>query len=249
MKIIGGFILGMFAWTLLFTQVGGWPISAALLFSVLLSVISMGVYGWMVRFFKHDYREEKEEPVGRNQDNEAARQLHILDMELINCYTSLSWKYIKISDFCINYPEFIKQLKETEHYKIWRTDVIDWAKDNLYRLESFYFNDGFFLYVNSQTPEGGMCLIELNEKYNYPNEPEIEVICDIEFKRIKLPRDYYESPALVWEDENDDDDDFDYIGDRNENSKASDAFAVGMGIGIVNGLTGGSVFGGGSGGN
>ena len=47
----------------------------------------------------------------------------------------------------------------------------------------------------------------------------------------------------------DDEDDFDDYYNGDKKSKVSDALAVGMGIGIVNGLTGGAVLGGGSGGN
>ena len=50
------------------------------------------------------------------------------------------------------------------------------------------------------------------------------------------------------DDDFDDDDDEDY-GKEDKKNKFSDAFAIGMGIGIVNSLTCGSVFGGGSGGN
>ena len=51
------------------------------------------------------------------------------------------------------------------------------------------------------------------------------------------------------DDEEDDEDDFDDYYNGDKKSKVSDALAVGMGIGIVNGLTGGAVLGGGSGGN
>lgn len=65
----------------------------------------------------------------------------------------------------------------------------------------------------------------------------------------------YDPEAPGWEqydrphydDDDDDDDDFDDYGNNDNAGKASDALSVGMGIGIVNGLTGGSVFGGGSG--
>lgn len=59
----------------------------------------------------------------------------------------------------------------------------------------------------------------------------------------------YDSERNYYDDDNDDDDDFDDFRNVDKNSKVGDALAVGMGIGIVNGLTGGSVFGGGSGGN
>lgn len=102
--------------------------------------------------------------------NEVARQLRILNAELISVYSSLSTKYRRISDFCYDYPGYIKQLKETESYKMWRDDVIDWARDNVYRLESFYFNDGFFFYVQDVSTEGGI-LVDLNEKCHYPQDP------------------------------------------------------------------------------
>lgn len=69
----------------------------------------------------------------------------------------------------------------------------------------------------------------------------------------------YDPEAPDWEqydisrcdDDDDDSDDYDDedSGNDDKKSKVSDALSVGMGIGIVNGLTGGSVFGGGSGGN
>ncbi len=152
--------------------------------------------------------------------NEVARQLRILNAELISVYSSLSTKYRRISDFCYDYPGYIKQLKETESYKMWRDDVIDWARDNVYRLESFYFNDGFFFYVQDVSTEGGI-LVDLNEKCHYPQDPGSDVICDMEFKNIRLSKDYFEFPGLVWEDE--DNDDFVTKGEDDDNETSGGA--------------------------
>lgn len=67
----------------------------------------------------------------------------------------------------------------------------------------------------------------------------------------------YDPDALDWElfdrdhsdDAADDDDDFDDADQHDKRSGAGDALAIGMGIGIVTGITGNSLFGGGSGGN
>lgn len=71
---------------------------------------------------------------------------------------------------------------------------------------------------------------------------------DIEKDRMYDPEapdwDQFDIPRC-----DDDDNDFEDSGNDDKKSKASDALAVGIGVGIVNGLTGGSVFGGGSGGN
>lgn len=165
----------------------------------------------------------------------------------MNPYTSLSWKYKLINDFCYDHPELIEKLKMSERYKIWRQDVIDWARDNLYRLDGFYLSDGLVWYMDNPTSEG-KAIVNLKEEYNKPTNPEDIVICDVEFNNRRLPHDYFEAPALVWEDE-EDDDDFEDFGNDDRKSKVGDAIAVGMGIGIANGLTGDSVFGGESGGN
>lgn len=173
--------------------------------------------------------------------------LSILKLELLNPDTSLGWKYKQIYAFCYDYPSIVSQLKESEHYKRWRTDVIDWAKNNIERLEGFYFCDGIvdFIYDASQHYTD---LIDLRKRFNMPQDTQSDVICEVEFNNKRVPRDYFEFPALVWEDEKDDDD-FDNYGNDDKKSNFSDALGVGMGIGIVNGLTGGSVLGGGSGGN
>ena len=179
-----------------------------------------------------------------NEHSVESEPLRILNYELLNPYTSLSWKYKLINDFCYDHPELIEKLKMSERYKIWRQDVIDWARDNLYRLDGFYLSDGLVWYMDNPTSEG-KAIVNLKEEYNKPTNPEDIVICDVEFNNRRLPHDYFEAPALVWEDV----DDFEDFGNDDRKSKVGDAIAVGMGIGIANGLTGDSVFGGESGGN
>lgn len=142
----------------------------------------------------------------KHNGNQSNERLKILDAELINCYTSLSWKYKLISDFCRDFPEDVEELKETERYKSWRRDVMDWAKYNLYRLDSFYFSDGFVLIIDEST-SGVRELVDLNKKFNYPLNPKDDIICDVEIGITRLPKDYFEFPNLVWEDE---EDDYDY---------------------------------------
>lgn len=181
------------------------------------------------------------------RDSEESKILGILENELLYPYTSLSRKYKLISDFCYEHPKLIKRLKKSDRYITWRTDVIDWAKDNIDRVESFNFNDGIcdYIFDASVQTQG---IVDLKAKYNTPQEMDYSVICDVEIKNKRVPKDYFEFPGLVWEDEQIEVDDDDY-GNTTKRSKASDALALGIGIGIVNGLTGDSVFGGGSNGN
>lgn len=168
--------------------------------------------------------------------------LKILNYELLNPHTSLSWKYKLINGFCYDHPELIEKLKKSEKYKIWRQDVIDWAGDNLYRLDGFFLSDGLVWYMDNFSSEG-RAIMNLKEEYNKPTNPKDMVICDVEFNNRRLPHDYFEAPGLVWEDE---DDDFNNNRHNRKHDKNADSFAVGVGIGLVNGLIGGSVFGPGS---
>lgn len=166
----------------------------------------------------------------RKRDSEESKTLNILENELLYPYTSLSWKYKLIVDFCFEHPRLKKRLKENERYITWRTDVIDWAKSNLFRIDSFYFNDGIFDYVfDSECQTDG--LIDLNVKYGYPHDPNYEVICDIDFKNKRLPKDYFEFPGLVWESEDMDVDD--YIVKKKRPTAAE---ALSFGIGLAAGL-------------
>ncbi len=189
--------------------------------------------------FVYTPREVKEKMIverQRKHDEEESKALSILENELLYPYSSLSWKYKLISDFCYDYPKLIKRLKESERYITWRTDVIDWAKDNLHRFQSFYFNDGIVDYVfDSEYQDGEM--VDLNKKYGYPPDPDYEVICDIEFNNKRLPKDYFESPDLVWESEDIDDVD-DYVV-KKKRASAGDALAFGAGLGAGMALFGG----------
>lgn len=158
--------------------------------------------------------------------------LRILNYELLNTHTSLSWKYKLINDFCYDHPELIEKLKKSEKYKIWRQDVIDWARDNLYRLDGFFLSDGLVWYMDNPSSEG-RAIVNLKEEYNKPTNPEDIVICDVEFKNRRLPDDYFEAPGLVWEDE-----DFDYYGKARKRNDAADAITFGIGLGVGLGIGG-----------
>lgn len=150
----------------------------------------------------------------------------------MNPHTSLSWKYKLINDFCYDHPELVEKLKMSEKFKIWRQDVIDWARDNLYRLDGFFLSDGLVWYMDNPSSEG-RAIVNLKEEYNKPTNPEDMVICDVEFNNRRLPHDYFEAPGLVWED-----DDFDYYGKARKRNDAADAIAFGIGLGAGLGIGG-----------
>lgn len=184
--------------------------------------------GFLYTPYKDKVKLVKERQEKRNAESE--KILNTIDNELLYPYSSLSWKYKLISDFCFDHPKLIKRLKESERYTTWRTDVIDWAKSNLYRIESFYFNDGVVDYVyDSDCQTNG--LIDLNVKYGYPQDPDYAAGCDISIKDTYLPKDYFEFPGLVWESE---DIDFeDYVVKKKHPSAAE---ALSFGIGLAAGL-------------
>lgn len=177
--------------------------------------------------------DEKIKAVMKRQEKrsaEEAKLLQAVENELLYPYNSLSRKYKFISDFCFEHPRLINRLKESEKYIIWRTDVLDWAKSNLYRLDGFYFNDGIVDYVyDSNCQTNGM--IDLNLKYGYPQEPARQVDCDIDFKNKHLPEDYFEFPGLVWESEDIDVDE--YVIKRQHPAAAE---SLSFGIGLAAGL-------------
>lgn len=162
----------------------------------------------------------------KKRNAETDKILNAIDNELSWPYSSLSWKYKLISDFCIDHPALIKRLKESEIYMTWRTDVIDWAKSNLDRIESFYFNDGMVNYVyDSDYQTNG--LIDINATYGLPHKPNYAVDCDISIKDKHLPEDYFESPGLVWESE---DIDFDDYVVKKKHPSAAEALSFGIGL-------------------
>lgn len=174
-------------------------------------------------------QKKREEEAGRIAD-EASRAFKVLENELLNPYTSLSWKYELISRFCYRYPNYNRLLKESEMYQTWRTDVINWANDNLSRLKNFYLSDGvcdYFFDCSVMVDE----ITDNNEKYPDLKDIDQAVTCDVEFKRRRKPKDYFEFPGLVWEDE-----DFDYSLDHKTHTSAEDAFALGIGMGVGLGL-------------
>ncbi|MCM1066494.1 MAG: hypothetical protein NC418_02850 [Muribaculaceae bacterium] len=164
------------------------------------------------------------------QENEAEAQFKILDRELLYPYSSLSWKYKLISDFCFDYPEYLPQLKENANYIRWRTDVVDWAKDNVDRLESFHFSDGIYNYVYEASIQN-LEIVDIMAKANLPKEVGCDVCCEVTIKKKRVPKDYFDLPGLVWED-----DDFDIDNQR----KASDSNSSGAPIEFICGLFCGS---------
>lgn len=177
------------------------------------------------------------------RDVEQAKVLNIIENELLYPYTSLSWKYKLIGDFCFEHPNLINRLKKSEKYIIWRTDVIDWAKSNSYRLESFYFNDGVVNYVfDSDFQTDG--LIDLIDKYKYQQDVGYEVICNVDFKSKHLPEDYFEYPGLVWESEDIDYDEY-FVNKKRTTVAEALSFGVGLGAGLeLAGDNGSNIYGG-----
>lgn len=166
----------------------------------------------------------------KKREAEEVKILNIIENELLYPYTSLSWKYKLISDFCYDHPKLIRRLKESERYITWRDDVLRWAKYNLYRIESFYFNDGIYDYVyytDFQSAE----LTDLNVKYGYAQDAGYEVLCDVEFKNERLPKDYFDFPGLVWETEDMETDNYDVQKNRRTAAEAL-SFGIGLGAGL-----------------
>lgn len=164
------------------------------------------------------------------RDAEESKMFEILENELLYPYTSLGWKYKRICDFCYEHPKFLKRLKESERYITWRTDVVDWAKSNLYRLDGFYLRDGVVDYIyDSEYQNNG--LVDLIAKYESLKDDNCVIVCEIDFKRKRLPKDYFEFPGLVWESE--DMDGEDYVVRKN---RTTDGEALSFGAGLAAGL-------------
>lgn len=127
----------------------------------------------------------------------------------------------EFNDIFRNYPQW--ELENWEVFRAWYKNEIDHmtSRPKIYHIKMKYSGEPYSK--------------EADPLYD-PNAPDWSI--------YDREHHYYDDD----DDDYDDDDDDDY-GNTDKQSKASDALAVGMGIGIVNGLTGGSVFGGGSGGN
>ncbi|MCM1450678.1 MAG: hypothetical protein NC102_00245 [Clostridium sp.] len=189
--------------------------------------------GWLYVPFSEKRKKALERQ--KKRDEVAKEKFKELERALLYPFYSLGRKHTMISDFCCDNPKRVKWLKDSKYYVMWRTDVINWARNNISRIKFFNFNDGIFMYI-FDSEQGYRDLVNLTEKYNFTPNPNCKVDCCIELNDERLPKDYFEFPGLVWEDE---DIDESYFPAEKRRTAAADAFAFGAGVGIGMGLFGG----------
>lgn len=142
-------------------------------------------------------------------------------MLFIMQYHGIEENLKELNDIFRNYPQW--KLQNWEVFRAWYKNQVD----HMLKYPKIY---------NLTMKADGTPYSKEKDSLYAPNAPDWAI----------YDREHY------YDDDNDDDldeEEFAVYGNEDKKSKVSDAFAIGIGISLVNSLTGGSVFGGGSGGN